>query len=153
MNNKNKKIPHWIDNLIEVISEKWEYKCSCNHFNCKALYNHRMKIWEIYIAPVFQEIYGGNKDGLQTWSPFVFDAGEFAQNSGVVVENCAVASFGFGNEKLSLPHMMIKGRICKKNRDHKFFLRVMLEPAKETKAVEILDTYQKKIREVKKRNT
>ena len=150
--NNNKKTPHWINHLMEVISDSWQYKGVCNHFNFKSSYNQKAKMWQISVAPVFQEIFGGHKDGQQTWTPFIFDAGEFAQRSGIKIDNYAVASLGFGNQGLSLPHMLIQGRVLGKTRDRQFFLKIMLEPAKETKTIEILDTYKKEIREAKGNN-
>lgn len=49
-------------------------------------------IYFVSIAPLQQEVYGGQKDGKTEWCRFVFDIGLFVRQSGIKLHNYAVAT-------------------------------------------------------------
>lgn len=144
MMNKNHKkpddLPKWVDKLTRLISRHWQHHGPCESINFMAHKSDDNQAWMIYAAPAYQEVYGGDQDGQQVWTGFIFEAGEFSRESGLWIQDFAVGSHCAACN--SYPKMMFKGKF----RGHNVFVNIMLEPDKESSTVEILDTIKHEIR-------
>jgi hypothetical protein len=91
---------------------------------------------------VYQEIYGGDRDGEVVWTPFIFDAGVFLQqiDEDFEIEGFSVASY---DERLdTLPMFLVKAE-----RDGvSVIIAIQLEPPKEKHAAEIIDAITGEVR-------
>jgi hypothetical protein len=99
------------------------------------------KEWLITVAPVFQEVLGGEDDGKKVWTGFIFHGDLFCKADGVYVKHFAASSLC--NLCSRHPRLMFRG----KYRGHKIYLQVFLEPPDDTEAVEIVDTIKSEVRE------
>lgn len=137
----NRKMPKWLCELYTAIHRYWDYHSPSEKINTIASFDNREKIWNVKVAPVFQEIYGGTNDGKQVWSGFIFDLSEFARENGIWVQNFAVAS---KCKKCSpCPKLLVKGKF----KGNSFFLQVYLEPVPDSETVEIVDVIAQTVRE------
>lgn len=137
----NQKIPKWLHEFYSKIHDHWEYHSPSVKINTIAAFNRYEKIWNIKVAPVFQEVYGGTNDGKQIWAGFVFDLGEFAKEEGVWVQNFAAAS---ACQNCSpCPKLLVKGKFKGKS----FILQVYLQPVPDSESVEIVDMISQTVRE------
>lgn len=135
------QLPKWVKRLTHLIDKYWQHHGPCNSINFKTYHDPDLKCWQIYAAPAYQEVYGNADDGKKVWTGFIFEAGDFAEETGVFVQNFAVSSQCLSCNSL-YPQMMIKG----KYRGHNVFIHIMLEPDKNTPSVEVLDTINKEVR-------
>lgn len=135
----NEEIPKWCKKFVNVIQRYWKYNSPCSAFNVQPIPDPKSKSWVIRIAPIFQEVYGGDDDGKKVWSGFIFDFGDFAREEGVWIREYAIASYCA--EHTNHPQLMIDG----KYQGHKFKLSIILEPITETSPVEIIDTIHQKL--------
>ena len=131
-------LPKWLDKLTRLIDKHWQHHGPCQSINFKTYRSDQA--WMICAAPAYQEVYGGDQDGRQVWTGFIFEAGEFSRESGLWIQDFAVGSHCADCN--SYPKMMFKGKF----QGHNVFVHIMLEPDKESPTVEILDTIKQKIR-------
>lgn len=146
--------PKWIDRLVDIVHESWDYRGPCHHVNYKAKFNDKINAYEIWIAPVTQQVVGGKRDGDEIWSPFIFDVSDFAKHKQIELTHYAVASHSAKDPNFLAPQIMMKGKIRGKIageiKEYPFFIRLMIEPDWSTPPVELLDTIKKKVRDNKK---
>jgi hypothetical protein len=133
-------LPKWVTRLTRLIEKHWQHHGPCKSINYKTYYDPDYQCWQIYAAPAYQEIYGSEDDGKQVWTGFIFEAGEFSRESGIWVQDFAVASQC--SACTPYPKMMFKG----KYRGHSVFVHILLEPDKNTPSVEVLDTIKQEVR-------
>lgn len=138
----NKKMPKWLCDLYKMIHRNWEYHSPSEKLNTMASYDFTEKIWNIKVAPVFQEVYGGTDDGKQVWSGFVFNLDEFAKENGMWVQNFAVASAC--RQCSPSPKLLVKGKF----KGNCFILQLFLEPVPDSDPVEIVDMISQRVREM-----
>jgi hypothetical protein len=50
MKNKN-SWPKWVDRLVDIVHESWDYRGPCHHVNYKAKFNDKINAYEIWISP------------------------------------------------------------------------------------------------------
>lgn len=142
-----RRTPKWIDYVFDRAHKYWNHEVPCHHVSCCASLDKEQNVWLLSMAPVYQQVLGGSKDGQERWVPFIFDAGKFSQDERITIQQYAVASIG---KRYSHPMMLLKGTFKGKTQDKKFFLRVFLHPERKTKAVEMVDTINKKVRRIER---
>lgn len=96
--------------------------------------------WQIEIAPVFQEVFGGPDDGMKVWPGFEFDALGFSNEAGVEVTSLMAKSRCA--DATPLPSIAIQGEYF----GEPFSLKVYLEPKRDSVIREILDYYRHQVR-------
>src|SRR4051812_12992347 len=104
----DKKQPKWVNRLIDRVHEFWSYHFTCSHINTMVCWDEAQEAWVVNVAPVYQEVLGGEDDGEKVWAGFFFEAGEFSNSPGVQILAQAVASYC--NDCTPIPKLMIKGR-------------------------------------------
>lgn len=97
----------------------------------------------IEVAPVFQEVVGGEQDGMKVWSGFRFDLSGFLAERGVRAESILASSYCVGCAET--PYVDLRGTYFGKA----FSLRLHLEPIPGTTPVEIIDTLKQHVRDIK----
>lgn len=137
-----KPLPKWINKFFAIIYRHWSHHGPCEHINLQAYFDEQKDIWQINAAPVYQEVYGGDEDGKQVWTGFIFDTSNFGRENGVWIQDTAIVSFC--DQCNPNPKIIIQGKF----RGHQFNLDINLEPVAETTSVEVIDTIQQKIREI-----
>lgn len=133
-------LPKWVVKLTNLITRYWQHHGPCESINFKCTLTQEGNFWMVHAAPAYQEVFGGEQDGEQVWTGFIFEAGEFSRESGLWIQDFAVASHCSACE--SYPKIMFKGKF----RGHNVMVYIMLEPDKNTSCVEILDTIKQEIR-------
>jgi hypothetical protein len=140
MTYENPDYPKWVSKVIFLIHKNWHYHTPCKNINNKVFFDEYRNTWQIEMAPVYQEVYGGNEDGKKTWAGFIFDVFDFSRENGVWVQEYAIASYCKDcNEN---PKIMMKG----KYRGRNFYLHILLEPSPETGISEIFDVIRHEVR-------
>lgn len=140
------KRPNWVKTVLDVVWHSWQYRAPSIRLAVKTLHNKKLRVWEIWVTPSVQELYGGAKDGDRYWPPFVFCASTFAAHPKIEVTSTAVGSSCTDDENFKTPQLMIRGKVLHGRRNFKFFLRVLLEPEKSMEPLEIIDTINNKLR-------
>jgi hypothetical protein len=129
-----------VQRLFKLIEKHWHHHGPCKSICFDSRYSPDSLAWEVEAAPAYQEVFGGEQDGQQVWTAFIFEAGEFSKESGLWVQDFAVASHCA--VCCHRPKMMFKG----KYRGHFVFVNIMLEPDKNSEAIELLDTIKQEVR-------
>jgi hypothetical protein len=88
---------------------------------------------QVEVAPVFQEVYGGEEDGRRVWTGFRFDLSGFAAEPGVEVREAGAVSYCAGCSPT--PALAVRGAYL----GHPFALRLHLEPVPGGEPVEVID--------------
>lgn len=132
--------PQWVRRLCKLIDRYWRHHGPCHSIRFDARYTPENQAWEIEAAPAYQEVLGGEQDGQQVWTGFVFEAGEFSKETGLWLQDFAVASRC--SACCPRPKMMMKGKF----RGHNVFVTIRLEPEKGTAPAEWLDTITREVR-------
>lgn len=140
MNLEKQDLPEWIYEFANSIDGCWIYHSPCESFNFKADFDSEDEVWYINIAPVYQEIYGGENDGKKVWSAFTFDLFTFFKLPNIQVQSLIVSSDH--KEANDWAKMTLAGQYKK----HLFCLDVFLKPPQETQVEEIIDVLHEKIR-------
>lgn len=140
MNRDSTNRPRWVQRLFKLIEKHWRHHGPCMSIHFDARHTPENEAWEIEAAPAFQEVFGGEQDGQQVWTGFVFEAGEFSKETGLWLQDFAVASQCAAC--CPRPKVMLKG----KYRGHNVFVTIRLEPEKGTEPAELLDTITKEVR-------
>lgn len=131
-----------IEDFRREVQARWTYQGQCNISNW-SIFRREDAVWQIEVAPVFQEIYSGDEDdGKKVWVPFEFDLAAFMIESGVDVDECGVQSFSA--ESNSLPCIGIVGAY----RGKSFALRIHLEPIPNTSPIEVIDRIKNEVRNI-----
>lgn len=138
-----REVPKWIEGFYQVIEKYWEHHSPCEHVNMYSEWIAEGKSWHVYAAPVFQEILGGEDDGKQIWAGFLFDFGNFSRHEGIWIQEQAFLSACVSCNQI--PKTMTIG----KYKGHRFYLHILFEPPKETKAIEMIDAVNGNIITVK----
>lgn len=140
MNRDSKDRPRWVQRLLKLIAKYWRHHGPCNSIHFDARYLPDSLVWEVEASPAFQEVFGGEQDGQQVWTGFIFEAGEFSRETGLWLQDFAVASQCAAC--CPRPKMMMKGKF----RGHNVFVTIALEPQKGTAPAELLDTIKREVR-------
>lgn len=115
-------VPKWIDRIYRILPQYWQYHQPCKTLDMGCFFDENTGIWNLKVAPVFQEVVGGECDGRKVWSGFVFNIGNFGKAEGVWIQE--QIAFSSCNECNPTPKMLVLG----KYRGHRFNLHVFMEP-------------------------
>lgn len=140
MDRDSTNLPRWVQRLFKLIEKHWRHHGPCNSIRFDARYLTDSLAWEVEASPAYQEVFGGEQDGQQVWTGFIFEAGEFSRETGLWLQDFAVASHCAAC--CPLPKMMLRG----KYRGHNVFVTIRLEPEKGTEPAELLDTITREVR-------
>ena len=132
--------PRWVKRLFKLIAKYWRHHAPCKSIQFDARYLADSLAWEIEAAPAYQEVLGGEQDGQQVWTGFIFEAGEFSRETGLWLQDFAVASHCAAC--CPRPKMMMKGKF----RGHNVFVTIALEPQEGSEPAELLDTITREVR-------
>lgn len=128
----------------QAVERHWRY-----HAPCRTLMWNVQQAddeWQIEVAPPFQEVVGGEQDGMKVWAGFRFDVSGFMAERGVLVENVLAASYC--TQCTETPYIGIRGTFF----GHPFDLKVHLEPVGGD-PVEIIDSIRNEVRDIKEKQT
>ncbi len=140
MDRDSKDRPRWVQKLFTLIAKHWHHHGPCKSIHFDARHTPENESWEVEAAPAFQEVFGGEQDGQHVWTGFIFEAGEFSRETGLWLQDFAVASQC--TDCCPRPKMMMKGKF----RGHNVFVTIRLEPEKGSAPTELLDTITKEVR-------
>ena len=136
----SKDTPKWVKRLGVVIEKYWKHHGPCQSLNFHIEYSEEYKTWNFSVAPVFQEVFGGEDDGKKVWTGFLFEAGKFTRATSIEVQDWAIAS---ACEHCSpYPKLMMKA----KYRGHRVLIQIVMEPPTDTDAIEVVDVVSHEIR-------
>ena len=133
----------WKERLKRAVERCWNYHgpaINIGWFQTYDLFNPII----LFAYPVHQEIVGGSDDGLKVWTGFRFSVSELLKVDGLKVKNIEGASYCVHCN----PHPLLE--VAGHFEDHPFDLMVLLEPKRDTEAVEILDVAAQTVRPIKR---
>jgi len=132
-----------VSDFKQAVERHWRYHAPCETL----LWNVREADDEcqIEVAPVFQEVVGGDLDGSKVWAGFRFDVSAFLAERGVSVENLLASSYCI--ECSETPYIIVRGTYF----GRAFSLRLHLEPIPNSEPVEIIDTIKHQVRDIKEK--
>lgn len=134
----NANLPFDPDAFEEVIRDHWMNENLSKTVRYRA--DFLEDTWQVGIAPVFQEILGGEKDGERTWAPFEFNIAALFREPGMQIEEYAMRSRFCCDSPT--PYFGVKGQYF----GEPFVLRIHLEPLPTSPIVEVLDVIRNEIR-------
>jgi hypothetical protein len=122
-----------------IIERHWSYHRACRHriWKTTCLENGVM---QFEVAPAFQEILGGDQDGLHVWTAYSMNLTKLFSEPSLEVTEVGFRSYCV--ECSSTPFVGIRG--CFKNLP--FILMIHLEPIADTAPVEVIDTIKNETR-------
>jgi hypothetical protein len=129
-----------------AVERHWKYHRPCRHrlWSSERLEDGKMKLSSV---PVFQEILGGDQDGLQVWTAYEMNLTDFFAEPGIEVNEVGFRSLCI--ECTPNPFVGIRGRY----KGHPFILTIYMQPIDDTEPVEIIDTINNQTRAVKGRKS
>ena len=137
----NEQKPNWLDRLTRNIKRCWvNHGPTTGNPSIQTSFDSESEEWQIVVAPVFQEVYGGNGDGKKVWTAFSFQVDRLMRTPGMVVEWITAATVC--THCTPEPMLAFKG----KYRGHPIILEILLEPPAESPIMEILDTIRCQVR-------
>lgn len=132
-----------ITDFKQAVERHWHHHAPCRHLLWRE--NGEGDSFQVEVAPVYQEVVGGNQDGMTVWSGFRFDLSGFLAERGVLAEGVVAASYCV--ECSETPYVGIKGTYLGKP----FGLRLHLEPIPGTPPVEVIDTIKMQVRDIQEK--
>ena len=127
-----------------AVEKHWNYhRASCRHRLWSSGWVEDVIQFEV--APVFQEILGGDQDGLRVWTAFSMNLSDLFSEPGL-----EVTEFGFRTyciECTPTPFFGVRG----KYKGRPFVLMIHLEPIPDSETVEIIDSIKNETRAIKER--
>ena len=66
------KRPPWFSRFTRLIKRVWAHHGPCNGVYLSSAFDTDSNEWLIVAAPIFQEVFGGEDDGMIVWTGFVF---------------------------------------------------------------------------------
>lgn len=132
-----------IEEFKQSVSRHWKHHAPCLHLNWKV--EATDDGWQISVAPIYQEVVGGQQDGEKVWSGFRFDLSAFFAEWGLLVESVNAASFCV--ECNETPYVGVRGTYFAKP----FNLRVHLEPIPGSTPVEAIDILKGQVRAIEEK--
>jgi hypothetical protein len=136
-------MPHTfnIAEFKQAVERHWRY-----HSPCRTLLWNVQEAddeWQIEVAPPFQEVFGGEQDGIMVWAALRFDLSGFSTERGVLIDSLLASSYCI--ECNQTPYVGLRGTYL----GRAFSLRLHLEPIPNTEPVEIIDTIKHQVRDFK----
>ena len=126
-----------------AVEKHWNYHRPCRH----RLWSERVEndVIQLEVAPVFQEVLGGEQDGLRVWTAYSMRLSDMFSEPGL-----EVTEFGFRTycvECTPIPMFCVRG----KYKGQPFVLMIHLEPIPQSETVEVIDTLGDEVRAIKER--
>lgn len=134
----NTSLPFDPDAFQEVVRDHWQNQNLSNTVRYRA--DFLEDTWQVGIAPVFQEVWGGDQDGERTWAPFEFNISGLFREPGMKIEEYAMRSRFCCDSPT--PYFGIKGEYFREP----FVLRIHLEPLPSSPIVEVVDVIRGEVR-------
>lgn len=129
------------ESFQRTVRNNWVYHSPCEQVHWTSS-REEDGTWRIRTAPVFQEIYGGEDDGMRVWAGFEFHIHGFSHEPGVEVLDYGAMSMSADQEPI--PFVGIIGRYF----GEPFNLRIGLEPLPDSRPQEVVDTVRQVIRPI-----
>lgn len=138
------KRPPWFDDLRHALEGNWTHHGPCSRISLTSLYDDETGDWRIVAAPVNQEVFGGDKDGLKVWTGFAFDAsgmnGLFGM-PGLAIQGIKARSRCVDCSLAPMIELRCKFGV------EKVLLQILLEPLPDSPVAEVIDTISCCLRE------
>src|SRR5690349_14089617 len=130
-----------ITEFKKAVERHWHYHAPCQTL----LWNVREteEGMQIDVAPTFQEVVGGEQDGMKVWAGFRYDISGLLAERGILIESILASSYCI--ECSETPYIGIKGSYFGES----FRLKLHLEPIPKSEPVEIIDTIKQQVRVIK----
>ena len=80
-----------LDGFRQAIENHWQHHGNCRHLNW-LMFRRDDGVQQIEVAPIFQEVYGGEDDGKLVWTGFEFNLTDFLAEPGIEVEDFGACS-------------------------------------------------------------
>ena len=124
-----------------AVERHWKYHRPCRHrmWSSERLEDGTMKL---SAAPIFQEILGGDQDGMKVWSAFEMNLSDFFTEPGIEITEVGFRSVCI--ECTPTPFVGVRG----KYKGQSFVLLIHLQPIPDTEPVEIIDTIKNTTRRI-----
>ena len=128
-----------------AVERHWHYHSKCQNLSWAHIQRDD-GIFEIEVAPVYQQVFGGRDDGKNIWVGFELHLSEFFGEPGVQVEEFGCVSYC---ESYSpTPAIPMRGKYL----GLPFVLKLLLEPVPGSKPIEVVDTLRSEIRTIRETN-
>lgn len=127
--------------LMQTVWHHWHYHSPCEQFFWQSEQADD-GTWRNDAAPVYQEIFGGEKDGMQIWAGFEFDVVGLFIEPGFSIKDYGTLSKCPDHNPT--PLIGIKGEYF----GEPFVLRIHLEPIPDSPVREIVDVLRNEVREI-----
>lgn len=128
--------------FMAAVEKHWKYHSACNH----RLWSSELiedEVYELRVAPVFQEILGGSEDGQKVWTAFGMNLSNLFAEPGLAATEIECRSYCF--ECTNIPFVGIRGNY----KGHPFVLMIYLEPVRESEPLEVIDRINHEVRPIK----
>ena len=129
----------------EDIRQHWKYQGLSEQVFWRFV-EHEAGNWEIELAPVLQEYWGGKRDGKRTWAGFEIDLQELEQQPGIDLYQQLLVSRC--EDRSTTPHVAIKGEYF----GVPFLLRIYLEPLPKSEVREVRDVLSNQVRAIEEKD-
>ena len=129
----------------EDIRQHWKYQGLSEQVFWRFV-EHEAGNWEIELAPVLQEFWGGKRDGKRTWAGFEIDLQALEQQPGIDVYQQLLVSRC--EHRSTTPHVAIKGEYF----GISFLLRIYLEPLPKSDVREVRDVLSNQVRAIEEKD-
>ena len=127
-----------------AVEKHWNYHRPCRH---RLWSSGRVgDVIQLEVAPVFQEVLGGDQDGLRVWSAYSMRLSELFSEPGLEVTEFGYRSFCV--ECTPTPFFGIRGEY----KGHPFVLMIHLEPIPDSQTVEVIDSIKNGTRAIKEKH-
>lgn len=123
----------------ETVRSHWNYSAPCE----QTFWTSHLRqdgAWQCEIAPVFQEVFGGEDDGKRVWAGFDIDLNGFSKEPGVEFQGFAAMSMGVRHH--AAPFVRIMGEYF----GQRFILWIHQEPIVDSEVREIVDVLRNEVR-------
>jgi HEAT repeat protein len=129
----------------EVVRRHWNYHSLSNQVAWTTEEEESGRL-RFDVAPVLQEVLGGEDDGKRVWSGFEFDLYGFSLEPGIEFRDVGVMSQSI--EHADAPLLGLSGQYF----NQPFVLRIHLEPVVGSETREIVDTIRNEVRPIEEQS-
>ena len=130
-----------IASFQEAVEKHWKHHANCNHLSWGYV-ERGDGVFKIEVAPIFQEVYGGENDGKKVWPGFEIILSDLFAEPGIEVDGFGVVSLC--QDCNPTPIILFKG----KYQGNRFVMKLLLEPAPNSEPVEFIDTIKGEVRTI-----
>jgi len=125
----------------DAVERHWKYHRPCRHRmrSSERLADGTM---QFSAAPIFQEILGGDQDGMKVWSAFEMNLSDLFSEPSIEITEVGFRSVCI--ECTPTPFVGVRGTY----KEQPFVLMIHLQPIADTEPVEIIDTIKNTTRAI-----